>query len=70
MKKNTRLKSLYSFSGLTVLPNKVGHYTFLSKCTSDGKNLLPICRDAETVNRAAVHKEVGEMAFKFFRKHL
>ena len=56
-------------SKLTILPNKVGHYTFLSECTPDGKNLLPICRDAETVNRAAVHKEVGEMAFEFFRKN-
>lgn len=57
-------------SKLTILLGKVGHYTFLSECTSEGENLLPICRDAEGVNRAIVHKQVSEMALKFFRKNL
>lgn len=57
-------------SELTILPNKVGHYTFLSECSQAGKDLLPICRDDAIVNRAAVHNQVSEMAFKFFRKNL
>lgn len=57
-------------SELTILPNKVGHYTFLSECSQAGKDLLPIYRDDASVNRAAVHKEVSEIALKFFRKHL
>lgn len=57
-------------SELTILPNKVGHYTFLSECGQAGKDLLPICRDDASVSRRAVHKEVSETALKFFRKHL
>lgn len=58
-------------SKLTILPGEVSHYVFLSECGSAGIETLPqICLDAKTVNRAAVHREVGEMAFKFFQKNL
>ena len=58
-------------SKLVILSGDVGHYVFLSECTLVGKEQLPqICLDAKTVNRAAVHREVGEMAFKFLRKNL
>lgn len=57
-------------SKLVVLP-EVEHYTFLSECATAGKEMLPqFCRDAESVNRAAIHKKVSEMAFKFFWKNL
>lgn len=57
-------------SKLVILPGEVGHYVFLSECGQAGKEMLPICRDAETVDRAEVHNEVSEMALKFFRKYL
>jgi predicted dienelactone hydrolase len=53
---------------LTVLPGKIGHYTFLAECTPYGKSTLPICRDAAGVDRAAVHAEVNQMAFEFFER--
>ena len=58
-------------SKLTILPGEVSHYVFLGECGAAGKEQLPqICLDAKTVSRAEVHREVGEMAFKFFRKNL
>ena len=58
-------------SKLTILPGDVSHYVFLGECSAAGKDTLPqICLDAKTVNRAAVHSEVSEMALKFFRKYL
>lgn len=57
-------------SKLVILPGEVGHYVFLSECTQAGKDLIPICRDAETVDRAAIHREVSQMALKFFQKFL
>ncbi|HZF15786.1 MAG TPA: alpha/beta fold hydrolase [Steroidobacteraceae bacterium] len=51
---------------LTVLPGGVGHYTFLSDCTTEGRGGLPICRDAGGVNRAAIHIQVSQMAVEFF----
>ncbi|HYE73798.1 MAG TPA: dienelactone hydrolase family protein [Blastocatellia bacterium] len=57
-------------SKLTVLPGKVGHYTFLAECSQTGKTLIPVCRDADGVDRAKVHQEVSEMALKFFQSNL
>jgi predicted dienelactone hydrolase len=45
---------------LTVLPGQVGHYTFLSEGTAYGKRVSPhFCRDHASIDRAAVHKQVG-----------
>lgn len=57
-------------SKLTILPN-VGHYTFLAVATESGKRDFPLfCIDSEGVDRAAIHRQVGEMAFTFFDKNL
>jgi predicted dienelactone hydrolase len=55
---------------LTVLPGGVGHYTFLAECTPNGKRSLAICQDAEGIDRAAVHRQVNELAFEFFEQVL
>jgi predicted dienelactone hydrolase len=57
-------------SRLTVLPGGVGHYTFLADCTGEGRGGLPICRDAKGLDRAAIHRQVGEMAYGFFERAL
>jgi predicted dienelactone hydrolase len=47
--------------------NNAGHYTFLSKCTKYGKNVLPIlCNDHGEINRSQVHEDVSNSAVKFF----
>jgi predicted dienelactone hydrolase len=55
---------------LTVLPGGVGHYTFLSDCTAEGRGGLPICRDATGVDRAGAHRQVSQMAVEFFERTL
>ncbi|HEX4066866.1 MAG TPA: hypothetical protein VHZ09_12655 [Acidobacteriaceae bacterium] len=56
---------------LTILPEGVGHYTFLDTCTAWGKGDFPaICGDRPSVDRAAVHAEVAHKAITFFDLHL
>jgi predicted dienelactone hydrolase len=56
---------------LTILPGGVGHYTFLDVGTESGKKQLPqFFVDNSGVDRAAVHKQVAEMAADFFAKEL
>jgi predicted dienelactone hydrolase len=56
---------------LTVLPGQVGHYTFLSEGTAYGKQISPtFCLDHASIDRAAVHKQVAQMAAEFFAQHL
>jgi len=65
-----RYASLIHGARLTVLPDGVGHYTFLHECTPRGREALPICRDAAGVNRRAVHESVRELALTFFNSVL
>ena len=58
--------SLIPGARLTVLPGGVGHYTFLAECTEHGKEVLPICKDRDGVDRAGVHRKVAGLAFDFF----
>jgi predicted dienelactone hydrolase len=51
---------------LRVLHGQIGHYTFLAACTRHGQATVPICKDAEGVKRAGVHREVANMAYEFF----
>lgn len=51
---------------LRVLHGEVGHYAFLTVCTRKGQTTVPICKDAQGVNRARVHREVANMAYEFF----
>ena len=56
---------------LTILPGGVGHYTFLDVGTETGKKRLPqLFVDNAGVDREAVHKQVAEMAARFFDKEL
>ena len=64
-----RIAALVPRARLTVLP-AVTHYTFLDPCTEQGVQVLDLCRDAPAVDRAAVHRRVGEMALRFFRREL
>jgi hypothetical protein len=41
-------------ANVVILPGPVGHYTFLDECTEHGKAILPICRDHQDVDRAAI----------------
>jgi predicted dienelactone hydrolase len=65
-----RYASLIKGAKLTVLPGDVGHYTFLHECTPRGREVLAICRDADGVNRRAVHESVRELALIFFNSVL
>jgi predicted dienelactone hydrolase len=51
---------------LTVLP-QVGHMTFGGECTSLGKQDLIGCRDAPSVDRAAILATVEQQALAFFQ---
>jgi predicted dienelactone hydrolase len=53
---------------VVVLPGGIGHYTFLAECNAHGKSILDLCRDSASVDRAAVHRQVAEMAFEFFER--
>jgi predicted dienelactone hydrolase len=58
-------------SQLTILPGRVGHYTFLDVGTDLGKQKLPqFFVDEPGVDREAIHKQVSEMAADFFDKEL
>lgn len=63
-----RYSNLIKAARLTVLPGEIGHYTFLAECTAHGKAVLDICRDGESINRAAVHRQVAQLAFEFFEQ--
>jgi predicted dienelactone hydrolase len=63
-----RYANFISSARLTVLPGDIGHYTFLAECNAHGKAVVDICRDAETIDRAAVHQQVAQLAFDFFEK--
>jgi predicted dienelactone hydrolase len=56
---------------LTVL-DKGGHFTFLALCNDRGRERAPdICIDVDpTVDRAAVHEQVGKLVIGFFDAHL
>jgi predicted dienelactone hydrolase len=56
---------------LTILDGEVGHYTFLAEGTAHGRELLPhLCLDHPNVDRAAVHKQVAELAVAFLNTKL
>ncbi|ABF39805.1 putative lipoprotein signal peptide [Candidatus Koribacter versatilis Ellin345] len=56
---------------LTILPNGVGHYTFLDVGTDLAKKKLPqLFVDNPAVDRQAVHEQVATMAADFFDKEL
>ncbi|MAW78841.1 MAG: peptidase [Parvularcula sp.] len=36
-----------------------GHYVFLNACTSRGKRYVPVCKDASSVDRVAIHEDAA-----------
>ena len=58
-------------SGLVVIPGKVGHYAFLNEGVGEFKKHGGIyTNDDSSVDRHAVHKQVGDLAAKFFLKSM
>ena len=55
---------------LTILEGAVGHYTFLLPCSDRGRAVVPVCRDGDGVDRAAVHDSVRALALRFFDRTL
>jgi predicted dienelactone hydrolase len=63
-----RYANLIRGATLTVLPGEIGHYTFLAECNAHGKAVVDVCRDAESIDRAAVHQHVAQLALDFFEQ--
>ena len=58
-------------SKLYIVPGKAGHYIFLNEATPIvKKNAAVLFNDDPSVDRHAVHKQVGEMAAEFFKNSL
>ena len=56
---------------LVVIPGLVDHEIFVNECNNEGRDEFPeACIDAAGVDRAAIHKSVGDAALKFFGKWL
>ena len=56
---------------LNVIPGLVDHEIFVNECDEEGKDEFPeACIDAPGVDRAAIHKSIGEAALTFFGKEL
>lgn len=56
---------------LDVLPGPVGHEIFDNECDQVGRDNYPeACIDAPGVNRAKLHKYIGQAALKFFDLNL
>lgn len=53
---------------LKILPGGIGHYTFLAECNAHGKSILDLCRDAASIDRTVIHRQVAQMAFEFFER--
>lgn len=56
---------------LVIIPGPVDHEIFVNECDQEGKDEFPeACIDASGVDRAAIHREVGNAAIQFFGKAL
>jgi predicted dienelactone hydrolase len=52
---------------LVVIPGLVDHEIFVNECNQEGRDEFPeACIDAPGVDRAEIHKLIGEAAVKFF----
>jgi predicted dienelactone hydrolase len=50
-----------------IIPGPVDHEIFVNECDDEGRDEFPeACIDAQGVDRAAIHRGVGEAALKFF----
>ncbi|MGH6919717.1 MAG: alpha/beta hydrolase family protein, partial [Geminicoccaceae bacterium] len=52
---------------LDVLPGQVDHEIFVNECNQIGRDEFPeACIDAPGVDRAALHRTIGDAAIRFF----
>ena len=52
---------------LAILPGLADHEIFVNECNKEGRDEFPeACIDAEGVDRAALHRTIGEAAVGFF----
>lgn len=51
--------------GLLEIVEGAGHYVFLAECTARGQRHVPVCKDAEGIDRGAVHGEVIDSVLEF-----
>ena len=52
---------------LAILPGLADHEIFVNECNEEGRDEFPeACIDAEGVDRAALHRTIGEAAVGFF----
>ena len=58
-------------ASLMLLPDGVGHYTFLTTCTDAGRRAQPqLCADIGGMDRETVHQRTADSAVEFFDKTL
>ncbi len=55
---------------LTTLEGGPGHYVFLNTCTKRGTRYVPICKDAEGVDRSSTHGLASRIVVDHFRSAL
>ncbi len=56
---------------LVIIPGDVDHEIFVNECNQIGRDEFPeACVDAPGVDRAAIHRSVGDAALRFFGTHL
>lgn len=54
-----------------IIPGPVGHEIFVNECNAEGRDEFPeACIDGPGVDRAAIHKSVGDAAIRFFSRWL
>ena len=50
-------------AAIQLLPD-AGHYVFLNTCTSRGRRFVPVCKDPDGIDRAAVHEETVDLVLQ------
>ena len=61
------LATLIPRASLMLLPDGVGHYTFLAICTDAGRRMQPtLCTDASGIDRDRIHQRTIDRAIQFF----
>jgi predicted dienelactone hydrolase len=66
-----RYARLIPGASLTPLAHGEGHFVFVDECSEDSQiHGVPVCRDRDGVQRAAVHARLAEIIEKFLSEHL
>lgn len=66
-----RYARLIPGASLTPLAHGEGHFVFVDECSEDAEILgVPVCRDRDRVQRAAVHARLAQIIERFLSEHL